>query len=98
MHGEVARFCLSAQANRNVGTINVFMLWVLAYTGLSTYGAPWGLSMMHNLARSQNVDPVCDVWACTGRANRLDVLAHRPVHLVSWHAVYVSGVQVDRVH
>ena len=28
----------------------------------------------------------------------LDVLAHRPVHLVSGHAVYVPGVQVDRVH
>ena len=98
MHGEVAMCCLSAQANRNVGTINVFMFWVLAHTGLSTYGALWGSCMMHNLARSHHVHPVCDVWACTDRANRLDVLAHRPVHLVSWHAVYVSGVQVDRVH
>ena len=98
MHCEVAMCCLSAQANRNVGTINVFMLWVLAYTGLSTYGAPWGLSMMRILARSHHVHPVCDVWACTDRANRLYVLAHRHVHIVSGHAVYVPGVQVDRVH
>ena len=98
MQREVAMCCLSAQANRNVGTINVCMFSVLVHTGLSTCRALWGSCMTHNLARSHHVLPVSDVLACTDRANRLDMLAHRPVYLVSGHAVYVPGVQVDRVH
>ena len=98
MQHYVTMCCVSAKANRNFGTICAFMFSVPVYTGLST-GRSLGVRVWqaNNLAQSHHVHPVSDVWACTDRAFRLEVLAHNCVHLVSWHAVSLPYVQIDRV-